>query len=822
MVAKLSSVGERCVPGGVLKRAVICAVVAWFASVQSSVHADDRDPCLDNLYPVASAGADQTVTAGTTVTFNSAGSYDPDGRDLTYYIWYFGDGQVGRGEVVSHTYHEPGTYSVRLTVTDDCRTRGSDAAIVVVTAGDSDPGDDPCEGNLAPVASISGTFSGEIGETILFRGHTSYDVDGEVASYSWTFGDGTAAAGSVVGHAFASPGMYNVTLTVTDDCGATDVSVMSVSITEVVDPCAGNSAPIANAGPNRSAQVGESVLFSGAYSSDSDGEIVSYYWRFGDNTASVGRNVAHTYDQSGTYYVVLRVTDDCGASSSRTIVVWVNPPADPCAGNQAPTAHAGDDRAVEVGGSLTLDASRSSDPDLQDQLTFSWNFDDGSVGSGLRPAHTFSQVGLHVVTLTVTDECGASDQDTVLVDVFEWDNADELSVTASPSEVRVTETINFTAATPADLAGRVYYRWDFGDGSYPGYGNASQARAFGSAGTYEVNVTLINKTTWQIEGAASTNVTVNPALELVGFLAGNLTYNNGLVVIGDNAWVVGDPPSVNLVNVSDPENPRLIWSHPFSGQPVAIATNGQLVAVGGGFGGILLFDATRPAVSTPMGFIESDVYGDRFHGLAFVGDMLVARSNFGGVGVYNMSDPHNPVLTTSLPPQNYGQHVVAFENIVGVTLGNMGVQLVDFSDPSNPVLGGVVEANYVPATINGFAISRVPVAGGGQKTLLALSQSQRGVDIWDISDLSRPVKEGVIDKLGIYQGVFIRGQSLFCGFLGGVWEYDIADPRGPKLIGFATVSLGGTLSQLWANDRYVFTTVNGNVLGVVDTRVGQP
>ena len=138
------------------------------------------------------------------------------------------------------------------------------------------------------------------------------------------------------------------------------------------------------------------------------------------------------------------------------------------------------------------------------------------------------------------------------------------------------------------------------------------------------------------------------------------------------------------------------------------------------------------------------------------------------------------------------------------------------------MLRGVVETNYVPATINGFAINRVAVEGGGQKTLLALSQAQRGVDIWDITNLSQPVKKGMVDKLGTYQGVVIRGSSLFCGFLGGVWEYNIANPSQPKLVGFATLSLGGTLSQLWAGERFVYSTVNGNLLGIVDTRVGDP
>ena len=55
-----------------------------------------------------------------------------------------------------------------------------------------------------------------------FDASPSNDVDGTIVSYIWSFGDGTAAAGITVTHSYANTGLYNVTLTVMDNDGATD------------------------------------------------------------------------------------------------------------------------------------------------------------------------------------------------------------------------------------------------------------------------------------------------------------------------------------------------------------------------------------------------------------------------------------------------------------------------------------------------------------------------------------------------------------------------------------------------------------------------
>jgi vibriolysin len=64
--------------------------------------------------------------------------------------------------------------------------------------------------------------------------------------------------------------------------------------------------------------TGRSCALSGAESSDSDGTIVSYAWRFGDGTAATGANAQHTYATTGNYTIELTVTDDDGATATAT------------------------------------------------------------------------------------------------------------------------------------------------------------------------------------------------------------------------------------------------------------------------------------------------------------------------------------------------------------------------------------------------------------------------------------------------------------------------------------------------------------------------
>jgi PKD repeat protein len=245
----------------------------------------------------------------------------------------------------------------------------------------------PAPANVAPTASFTFSCSGL---TCAFDAGASSDSDGTIADYSWTFGDGAAASGVTASHAYASAGIYDVTLTVTDNGGATGAATQS--LTTVNPP---------NVPPSPSftfSCTGLSCGFDGSGSTDSDGTIASYSWAFGDGATASGVTTTHTYGHSGTYSASLTVTDDRGASTTASKEVAVT--------NLAPTA------ALTVTCSslhCTLDASKSADTDGV-IASYGWSFGDGTAATVTTTSttHDYPKAGNYTVTLTVTDNDGAS------------------------------------------------------------------------------------------------------------------------------------------------------------------------------------------------------------------------------------------------------------------------------------------------------------------------------------------------------------------------------------------------------------------------------
>lgn len=167
--------------------------------------------------------------------------------------------------------------------------------------------------NNNPVANF--TFSTS-GLTATFT-DSSTDSDGSIASRSWAFGDSTTSTATNPSKTYSAGGTYNVTLTVTDNLGATNSVTKSVTVTAPT-----NAAPVANFSFVTS---GLTATFTNS-STDSDGSIASSSWNFGDGGTSTTTSPSRTYAAGGTYNVQLTVTDNGGATNSITRSVTVTAP----------------------------------------------------------------------------------------------------------------------------------------------------------------------------------------------------------------------------------------------------------------------------------------------------------------------------------------------------------------------------------------------------------------------------------------------------------------------------------------------------------------
>ena len=183
-------------------------------------------PPPDDEEPVAEFTA--TPASGVsplTVEFDGSASSDPDGTIVSY-DWDFGDGVVAVGPTVTHTYATVGTFTARLTVTDNDGYTGSTVASIQVISPSQAP---HAEFTFSPLTGIYPC-------QITFDGGSSHDPDGTIVDYSWSFGDGSRSSGRVVTHTYTRWGTFFVSLTVTDNSDVTDTKVTSIEIRRLFQP----------------------------------------------------------------------------------------------------------------------------------------------------------------------------------------------------------------------------------------------------------------------------------------------------------------------------------------------------------------------------------------------------------------------------------------------------------------------------------------------------------------------------------------------------------------------------------------------------------
>jgi peptide/nickel transport system substrate-binding protein len=193
------------------------------------------------------------------------------------------------------------------------------------------------------VASIGYSTSADLGEAVSFSAAGSIDPDGEIVKYLWHFGDGTTALGKNVKHTYSVPGSYVIYVDAEDDEGGKANTIAAPVFIKINRPQVTELSldlpPVAIIGASASVvKVGEEVEVSGgasyhyrlrrgaiqSYSSN----VKSWSFDFGDGSVSSGKTATHTYDEPGSYSVVLTVTNKLNAkedSVARTIIVTEEP-----------------------------------------------------------------------------------------------------------------------------------------------------------------------------------------------------------------------------------------------------------------------------------------------------------------------------------------------------------------------------------------------------------------------------------------------------------------------------------------------------------------
>lgn len=434
---------------------------------KDSVLSEDTQIAKESVLYTGLATGPKALPTCNTVFLDASETTDPDGNPLTF-NWELGDGsKKAHGQRVIHTYRKAGSYVASLIATDDSGAI-NDAASKAITI----------TVNAPPMAEAGDNQWACVGETVRFDGSKSYDSDGSIAEYQWSFGDGASASGVTASHVYKEPGIYPVRLNITDNSGSKCNADADGLVIFVNDP------PVADAGPAISG-CDYVISFDGQNSFDPDGKITKYLWYFGDGSAAEGATAEYIYIQPGDYKVKLIVSDDseslCNTASDE-IMVAVNAP---------PVAAAGPDRRVCGGKKVYFEGAASSDPN-DDHLSYEWDFGDGSPSSNKRsPFHLYKETGKYVVTLIVTDDSGsecAKHSDTTLITIDTKPVA-----SAGPDQVvDPKQTVSFDASGSTDPNGYpLTFNWTFGDLSEP-VADTTATHVYDNPGVYRALLTVTN------------------------------------------------------------------------------------------------------------------------------------------------------------------------------------------------------------------------------------------------------------------------------------------------------------------------------------------
>ncbi|MFW6375638.1 MAG: PKD domain-containing protein [Thermoplasmatota archaeon] len=368
-----------------------CVVfVESYSGAEASVF--KRVNITDNKPPVAVAKGNKTVSKGVPVTFYGGGSYD--NVRIASYTWNIQNNTYHRVRAV-HTFDEIGEFLVKLSVKDEAGNVGYDWITVTVK--------DLSE----PKADAGGNRTTHKNIPVRFDGDNSTDNVG-IVNYTWAI-EGEEYYGETIEHTFDEFGEYRVELNVADEAGNHDTDTITVTVKNSTDLNA-------DAGESRTVDEDTKMIFDGSNSTDNVC-ITNYTWII-EGIEYYGKIVNDTFTESGIYNVTLNVTDKADNYDTDSIQVIVSDTTDP-------TADAGTDRTVKVDDQIEFDGSGSTDN--VEIVSYQWNFDGESV-KGEEVEHEFDEIGIYEATLTVTDEAGNTDSDSVIITVEKKFEESDLSV----------------------------------------------------------------------------------------------------------------------------------------------------------------------------------------------------------------------------------------------------------------------------------------------------------------------------------------------------------------------------------------------------------
>jgi PKD repeat protein len=369
------------------------------------------------------------------------------------WTWNFGDSTSDTTLNPVHTYTNSGVYVVTLTVTNGVFTDSSSQAIVV--------------GGVPVVNFVADNTTVDANTPVHF---TDLTFNSPI-SWNWDFGDGLSSTIQNPTEIYTVDGVYNVTLTATNDHGQNTLTKVDY-ITVGVPPTADFTTAIP------SFQVGSETQYV-QFTDTSIGNPVTWLWNFGDGTTYSGQKPPlHLYNHDGSYTVSLTVTNPFGQNTkteSNLITVRAGPLVDFMA----------DRTNVSLNEYVHFTDLSGGNP-----TSWSWNFGDGSSDSTQNPYHAYNQVGVYSVTLTASD--GYIQNTLTKKDYITVTNLPGADFVGTPTRGISPFTVMFTDKSVGNPTG---WTWNFGDGTTSNEQNPSHVYSTSGnqiTNNYTVSLTATN------------------------------------------------------------------------------------------------------------------------------------------------------------------------------------------------------------------------------------------------------------------------------------------------------------------------------------------
>jgi uncharacterized repeat protein (TIGR01451 family) len=508
-----------------------------------------------------------------------------NGATITRYSYDFGDGKTANSATntpVEHTYAQPGTYTVKLsvdaTVNGATQTKTSDNCKVTITV----------EEEKVPVTTCVSLVANKISRTKFDFTASATAENAEVVNFTYNFGDGaTVTDDSTVSHEYAQPGTYTATVTANFRVNGEIVSKTSPSckVTVTVE-----KEPVFTCNSLKATKISRTKFsFTSDATAANGATVVDYSYNFGDgSTARGGKTIEHTYAQPGTY------------TATVTVNFTVNGKPESRSGDNCKVTVTVEKAPVYSCKSLTKQQisrnkfSFTSDAVAENgaQVTgYSYDFGDGvKTNGGKTIEHTYAQPGTYTATVTVNFSVEGRTESNTGPNCKVTITVEEEQIPVYKCESLTAQKISrdkyrFTATASAVNAQLNGYTFNFGDGS----NNVATAErtvehTYAQPGTYTAKVTAHFTVNGEAKSDTNQNceVTVKieqedkPSIDIVKTVNGKehikigvgveFTYeitvrNTGNVVLKDAVVTDKAPSQVTLISAAQGTIANNEWTY---------------------------------------------------------------------------------------------------------------------------------------------------------------------------------------------------------------------------------------------------------------------